>query len=590
MEVAVGTKLELCAAMRELQEKVVDDLALFAKRLLEKPQKPFKQLKIPQHAALEDQDRDQDPGRAKAEPERAKAEPGEKVKVEQESDDEASAQEALVEAPPEPLEPPEPFDNPGSMAAEALMSKVELVALHKLVKLGKGDEGKKNGMWCRCCKVAFEARNRAKVFQHVRSQQHRAKFFTDVKKEPTPPAPVSEATESVRKDVCDGISLNGSFGKKTRLGSDLRPVWDEFVQYADLSEASNINGMATHRIVRLCQSDDWRLQHRTCFEGNSNEPTSVPVSVGADGEAVCSSCLQLGNCRRLLQRVTDFVKDLDMVRLLFKLMFAADKVEEFKESLTSKAIYTRRCKVAYDAFLSMSGPELHTKVRHVWYGKQGVKSTEAMKHFMESTVFPCLDCDPSNPMKSSLLDSLMKYMRCEESADVLEADLRMVRAIVTGSLNHHPAIHGLVVACMNRVTKEERGNSTFRDAHRGLDLMILDDFRQAAGVHPSGSKMVMVEIQNLWLSFYYSDYHWISFCIYMLHDISAYFWCYDSLGLFDPSFGGLRWWWLDVFDYQWLFSPEITIIDPRRWVPGDFLIIHQDMSGDRVLDHISLLE
>ena len=388
-----------------------------------------------------------------------------------ESDGEASAHLALVEAPPEP---PEPFDPSASMAAEALMTKAELVALHKLVKLGAGEEGKKNGMFCRWCKVAFEARNRAKVFQHVRSQQHRAKFFASIKKEPTPPAPVSEATESVRKDVCHGISLNGSFGKKTRLGSDLRPVWDEFVQYAELSEASNINGMATHRIVRLCQSDDWRLQHRTCFEGNSNGPVAVPVSVGADGEAVCSSCLQLGNCRRLLQRVTDFVKDLDMVRFLFKLMFAADKAEEFKESLTSKAIYTRRCKVTYDAFLSMSGPELHTKVRNVWYGKQGVKSTEAMKHFMESTVFPCLDCDPSNPMKSSLLDSLMKYMRCEESADVLEADLRMVRAIVTGSLNHHPAIHGLVVACMNRVTKEERGNSTFRDAHRGLDLMILD--------------------------------------------------------------------------------------------------------------------
>jgi hypothetical protein len=78
MEVAVGTKLELCAAMRELQEKVVDDLALFAKRLLEKPEKPLKQLKIPRHAALEDQD----PGRAKAEPgEKVKAEPGEKVKV-----------------------------------------------------------------------------------------------------------------------------------------------------------------------------------------------------------------------------------------------------------------------------------------------------------------------------------------------------------------------------------------------------------------------------------------------------------------------------------------------------------------------------
>ena len=38
----------------------------------------------------------------------------------------------------------------------------------------------------------------------------------------------------------------------------------------------------------------------------------------------------------------------------------------------------------------------------------------------------------------------------------------------------------------------------------------------------------------------------------MHHDVSAYFWCYDSLGLFDPSLGvwdGDGWMYSIISDY-----------------------------------------
>ena len=263
-------------------------------------------------------------------------------------------------------------------------------------------------------------------------------------------------THSLSIGQCPGLKLSEPWGQKTRLGTDLLPVWKEYTTFADL-QASHPFAGSCHEFEYHCTSDDWTLRHCRCQRENAK------VRVDEEGNRICSLCLALGSEKRFLSKIASFVADLDQARLLFARMFAAETVESVVEQFQSKANYMFRCQTTYDRFIALPVDELWQKVRAIWCGRAAHKMIEACKMFHLHTVRPCLDCEPGHCLKEKYLQQLVNYMQNDPNSS--EKDLELVKQVVTGKLSRHPALHGVMVACALKVDHLERGITTMRNRH-----------------------------------------------------------------------------------------------------------------------------
>ena len=154
---------------------------------------------------------------------------------------------------------------------EALKSKDELIALHKLRKLEQNSNGKKFPVQCDFCDTIFEGRNRAKIYQHTRGLEHRRKWSASLHATADPvadAAPMDEVSNGVTRGTCKGLRLKSAFGKQTRLGSHMFEVWQEYVQFAHLTKADGPTGNACHSVVQVCNTNDWIIQSAGCQKEN----------------------------------------------------------------------------------------------------------------------------------------------------------------------------------------------------------------------------------------------------------------------------------------------------------------------------------
>lgn len=177
-----------------------------------------------------------------------------RVKEEEKSDDEAVVGVACVE---ETLE-----EQTGlAVEAEAMMDKATLMSYHRMRPLDKGADGKKFPVFCDCCGISVEAKGRAKIWQHVRGQEHRrkradyeqlqkkAKEEKDVK---VKVEPADTQTTSMHLDKCGGLRLGSDLGKTTRLGGDLRELWDLYSNFTDFADPpAHFPQQHIHKITKL---------------------------------------------------------------------------------------------------------------------------------------------------------------------------------------------------------------------------------------------------------------------------------------------------------------------------------------------------
>ena len=132
----------LVAAVSEMRQQVVTDLAKYSEMLL-------KHLKLPKTVG------------PKREPDEADGRDPKRVKVEKDEDGEKPDVDAAAST--------------ATIGAESLMDKNALLDFHGMKKLPSGDAKKTHPVFCPHCNVTLNCRGRAKVWQHVRGQDHRAK-------------------------------------------------------------------------------------------------------------------------------------------------------------------------------------------------------------------------------------------------------------------------------------------------------------------------------------------------------------------------------------------------------------------------------
>ena len=164
-----------------------------------------------------------------------------------------------------------------------------------------------------------------------------------------------------------------------------------------------------------------------------------------------------------MSKVSLYVHSLDEARLLYTRMFYPDGVEKFLEELRSSPNYQRRHRSIYEASMCLDVAKLHHHVRCVWSGRMGQSMTSSLELFVAQFVQPCLDTEPGFPVRQFHLQKVLDYM--ENVDGVSRHDIRMVENIVTGKVQKHPALQGILVACLTKLQGLENGTSTFRNRH-----------------------------------------------------------------------------------------------------------------------------
>ena len=161
---------------------------------------------------------------------------------------------------------------------------------------------------------------------------------------------------------------------------------------------------------------------------------------------------------------------MDMAKLLHTRMFNPEGMPEFQLSLQQSANYIRRMKSVYDEFMALSVEALHLKVRNTWTGRMGTHITPSLDLFMSQYVRPTLACEPGVAMKQQQLQRLLAFMAADPTTG--PGDTEVVKAVVTGQVARHPAIHGILSACMNKLHMWKNGLTTMRNGRRswpGID-------------------------------------------------------------------------------------------------------------------------
>lgn len=123
-----------------------------------------------------------------------------------------------------------------ALTLECLLGKQDLLELHGLKALPHNSHKKKFPVFCPHCDTVIEGRNRAKISQHTNGIEHRKLWRASQGVEICKPVITDMDAESrgIQVGQCGGLRLMSSFGQKTRLGSDLFPVWQIYTQYAFL--------------------------------------------------------------------------------------------------------------------------------------------------------------------------------------------------------------------------------------------------------------------------------------------------------------------------------------------------------------------
>lgn len=187
------------------------------------------------------------------------------------------------------------------------------------------------------------------------------------------------------------------------------------------------------------------------------------VHLDEDGNPCCRECFELGSQKRFVSKVTLFVHSLDEAKLLYVKMFDPDGVEGFLTELRESANYQRRHRAIYESSMALDVAKLHHHIRCVWSGRMGQAMTPSLELFIAQYVQPCLDTEPGFPVRQFHLQKVLEYM--ENVDGVSRHDIKMVETIVTGKVQKHPALQGLLVACLTRLQGLENGATTFRNRH-----------------------------------------------------------------------------------------------------------------------------
>ena len=247
----------------------------------------------------------------------------------------------------------------------------------------------------------------------------------------------------VPAEECHGLNL---------LDPDLSAVAPYAVEL-DLWAAHTDPGRSRVGEHRYWKADAaWRVQHKDCAKA-------------AQSGSPCLKCRSLGDRKSVLRLVLRFAFKYHAAKLLSARLFGgSEMVHALHEELKVSSLYQRH-ESKMVKLLSLKDAELQNYVRYGF--RASVAKTEmppVLTHFAAAVVAPCLKVNvwKAGSDNSALLSQLSAYLASGRLTDMEEINARIASAAISGQLESHPLLQGLIVSVMQMLEKSERGIRTLR--------------------------------------------------------------------------------------------------------------------------------
>ena len=184
-------------------------------------------------------------------------------------------------------------------------------------------------------------------------------------------------------------------------------------------------------------------------------------------------CKSIGVSRPLIRSITRLNLKLAAGRMLHARFYKPDELEQLCEKYKQQSWYKRISwsRLHFDNLMLLSDEELQRWVRASFGTMTASQTNDTMADFITEVVMLCLDINAhsftSDATKKAL--SLGNHLRAGTLSTISDEDLRLACKVASGCLKSHPAIHGLLLAVLERSSRDERGVRTMRSLNNFTD-------------------------------------------------------------------------------------------------------------------------
>lgn len=243
--------------------------------------------------------------------------------------------------------------------------------------------------------------------------------------------------------ACQGMALHDeTIGPMHHYGHHMR-LW--------LAWRSVCPEIQKHTYTYVERADGYELRHSDCLQVCS------PIVGRRD---MCQKCASLDLRRAVVKCV---LKKFAAQVLFAKLFETNAQLQSIIVNMKDDIVYQRHGRQV-DKLLGLQVHELQQWVRSSFLSIRSDKRNTVLQAFMSSVIEPCLQTNVTAALdhKPQLLQVQSHFERFLTNPDAEEMDrvnVAVAQASLTGRLQNHPLIQGLILTCLRVIERQESGVS-----------------------------------------------------------------------------------------------------------------------------------
>lgn len=263
---------------------------------------------------------------------------------------------------------------------------------------------------------------------------------------------------------CDGISPSDP-----ATGGALVPLVWEAKLWCSMA---NFVELAKHSYTYDANEDSWTIRAADCLQQTQQN------SVDPNQRHACAKCKSLASPRGIVRNLNRFMLKYWMAQILSCRLFQGDlALTQLMDKLRASAYYTQN-KKKLDDMIRLDNARMQQWVRCSFL--PDAQCSRKMKDFIDMIVRPSLQISVAS-VPSRLSDISAKFaciLAGNEAEEQDLVDVKLAAAAISGRLQNHPLIQGLLLQVARMLEKQERGIFTMsgrRSQHTDLERDLVQD-------------------------------------------------------------------------------------------------------------------
>ena len=222
---------------------------------------------------------------------------------------------------------------------------------------------------------------------------------------------------------------------------------EEFHLYATHSPLTR----AQHKYTHDANTSEWNIRSSKCLqEVDFEEGVARPC---------CSECASLGMPTSIQRQVVRFVAKYNAACLLSARLFGnAEDVKNLLEKV-NQSYFGQNNSTFWKSITNLSCHALQNWVRKSFHMMPDDTCTDALHRFRATVVVPCMKVNVA-AIPDGVAKLSAQFVNAIESKTLDEMDsvrVLIAEASVSGKLDQHPFLQGLILQCARKIDKDSRG-------------------------------------------------------------------------------------------------------------------------------------